>query len=460
MTGRGSRKGGKPGMKQSSPDAKKAEVPSSPLASSSALSTSSGSPDNKEAALSFPLVKISDNSKTLPRYTLVLARTEKEGVAMDDLDTLQLELEVLLSAAAVRIRALKGEVGALEQPDTEKKDKKSRSAKPVKKSGCKLKEEVPSKKLRESTGKALEVQSPLPIKFTKVKNPPATLTPTNFTVPDIDFDTPPKMEVLLPDPKNDVPNKFWSSVEPYCSEISTADIQVLKDLIAVNENQATNLTIPPLGKHYSSVWMDEEVMQDSNSTGKSKCGHNEALLRKAEKLSGRAAAPGPITQRLVSALLEDTSLPTKLESGKDDSAMLKALSNGLSLSGAASLESRMRKELIGLDIYDPNGLQNEQDDEILEELKSSQEELRRVTEHNVKALQRLLHCANEEMGRQELRRKLNQVDAQLVEFHKKVVANKIKKKVMSKKEQEPIWKLLKDRDALIKQLDGALARTK
>jgi hypothetical protein len=49
---------------------------------------------------------------------------------MEDLDTLQLELEVLLSAAAVRIRALKGEVGALEHAD-DKKDKKSRVAKPV-----------------------------------------------------------------------------------------------------------------------------------------------------------------------------------------------------------------------------------------------------------------------------------------------------------------------------------------
>jgi transcriptional adapter 3 len=60
----------------------------------------------------------------------VLTRNDKEGVTMEDLDTLQLELEVLLSAAAVRIRALKGEVGALEHAD-DKKDKKSRVAKPV-----------------------------------------------------------------------------------------------------------------------------------------------------------------------------------------------------------------------------------------------------------------------------------------------------------------------------------------
>lgn len=38
--------------------------------------------------------------------------------------------------------------------------------------------------------------------------------------------------------------------------------------------------------------------------------------------------------------------------------MLKVISNGLSLSGAASLETRMRKELIHLDLFDPNDLQN------------------------------------------------------------------------------------------------------
>ena len=45
-------------------------------------------------------------------------------------------------------------------------------------------------------------------------------------MPDIDIDAPPKIELPVPDVKNDVPNKFWSSVEPYCSEITTSDIQV------------------------------------------------------------------------------------------------------------------------------------------------------------------------------------------------------------------------------------------
>ncbi|XP_059490807.1 transcriptional adapter 3 [Neocloeon triangulifer] len=464
MSSRGVRKSGKPGSKQqSSPEGKKQPevVPNSPLASTSMMYSSSDSPDSKEATLSFPLVKISDNAKTLPRYTAILGRSEKEGISMEDLDTLQLELEVLLSAAAVRIRALQGEVGTMENQE-EKKDKKSRIVKTVKKSGSKLKDEVPSKRSRESGSKSTETQSPLPIKFTKVKNPPATLAPSNFQVPDIDIDALPKVEVNVSDPKNDVPNKFWASVEPYCSEITTADIQVLKDLISANANQASALNIPPLGKHYSALWIDEEVTQDANPPGKTKAAHNELYLKKAEKLNVRAAAAGPITQRIVSALLEEGPIPSSkhsLDSGKDDT-MLRAISNGLSLSGAASLESRMRKELMEMDLFDPKELQHEADDEIFEELKLCHEEMNRVNEHNVKSLQRLLKCATEEMGRQEIRRKLHQIDAQLVEMHKKIVANKIKRKIMTKKEQEPIWKLLRDRDALIKHLDATIARPK
>lgn len=58
----------------------------------------------------------------------------------------------------------------------------------------------------------------------------------------------------------------------------------MKDLITVNETQASNLVVPPLGKHYASVWMDDEVSQDANTAGKAKAGHNDALFKKAERI--------------------------------------------------------------------------------------------------------------------------------------------------------------------------------
>lgn len=58
---------------------------------------------------------------------LVLNRTKEEGVGMEDLDKLQLELETLLSAVAVRIRELNNEITTLSTAE-ERKDKKGKLA--------------------------------------------------------------------------------------------------------------------------------------------------------------------------------------------------------------------------------------------------------------------------------------------------------------------------------------------
>jgi len=60
----------------------------------------------KECVLSFPLLKVVDNDRMLPRYSAILNRAEDDGVGMEDLDALQLELEALLSAVVVRTRVL------------------------------------------------------------------------------------------------------------------------------------------------------------------------------------------------------------------------------------------------------------------------------------------------------------------------------------------------------------------
>lgn len=47
-----------------------------------------------------------DHVKGCPRYTAVLSRSEDDGIGIEELDTLQLELETLLSSASRRLRAL------------------------------------------------------------------------------------------------------------------------------------------------------------------------------------------------------------------------------------------------------------------------------------------------------------------------------------------------------------------
>lgn len=47
-----------------------------------------------------------EHVKLCPRYTAVLGRSEDDGIGIEELDTLQLELETLLSSATRRLRAL------------------------------------------------------------------------------------------------------------------------------------------------------------------------------------------------------------------------------------------------------------------------------------------------------------------------------------------------------------------
>ncbi|KAF4522332.1 hypothetical protein B566_EDAN011333 [Ephemera danica] len=467
MSGKGKqavrKSGGKPSAKQGGSKVKQESVPTATVTSDSS--------ESRELALSFPLLKISDNARILPRYTAILSRSKDEGVCMEDLDTLQLELEALLSAAALRIRALKGEVGALNSAE-EKKDKKSKSssnkpASPGKRGAGKAQDERLVKKSKDLAGRAVEApQTPLQIKFTKVKSLPPTpaFQPSTSALPDKDVIDTAHIEPPMPaPPKNDAHNKFWTSVEPYCAEISTSDIQVIKDLIQAHESQTANLTIPPLGKHYSLTWLQEEVKEEtlaSNTSDKKKRAGSQLelpetanLMKKVDKRNDTAAsaAAGGLSQRVVCSLIEENLMPSKDsiddKDGKDGENVTpghnRKLSNGLTMCNAANLEVQMRKELqeqgiLGPEDEDPK----EEDDEILVELKRCQEELRRLNQHNITALNRLLSLANDEV----------------VDAYKKMMDAKYKKP-LSKKEKDPAWKALKERDTILRTLEASSSYT-
>lgn len=60
-----------------------------------------------------------EHVKLCPRYTAVLGRSEDDGIGIEELDTLQLELETLLSSASRRLRALEEQrqVGETAHPE-------------------------------------------------------------------------------------------------------------------------------------------------------------------------------------------------------------------------------------------------------------------------------------------------------------------------------------------------------
>lgn len=432
-------------------------------------------PQSKECVLSFPLLKTVDNNRTLPRYSTILNRTEDEGVGMDDLDALQLELEALLSAVVVRSRVLREEIQVLSNAE-EKRDKKGKlslSKSPLS-PGKKVKMlDRPMKKLKELPCKIRSElgQTPLPIKFTKVKSiPSATLGQSpNIPMPEHEQQDLSKLEapkIVLP--KNDTPNKFWAYVEPYCADITAEDIKLLEELIEEHENDSDYQKVPPLGRHYSLRWAQEDLMEEheASTDGKSKIKSNNTvdvngLIKKAER-NPEGTTSGPLTQRLISALMEENLLVPMSDSfdskkcrGGENMTPRSALFRNFTISSAANFERIVRKELEDQGMLDCSDAPKDvADDEILQELKRCQNELKLLSAHNVQQLKRLLKLANEEMVRQDLKRKLQQVDNEVIEMYRKVIAAKQKKKPLSKKEQETVWKALKDRDALLKSIDN------
>ena len=113
----------------------------------------------------------------------------------------------------------------------------------------------------------------------------------------------------------------------------------------------------------------------------------------------------------------------------------------------------MRKELEEQGVIDPNDDDEEDNDEILEELKRCQNELRAVSTHNLHQLKRLQKAAREELVRQELRNKLAEADAEVMDAYQKISNARSKKKAPSKKEREQAWKALKEREVILKELE-------
>ncbi|KYQ60017.1 Transcriptional adapter 3-B [Trachymyrmex zeteki] len=399
------------------------------------------------------LLKTVDNSRHLPRYTSILKRTAEEGVVMDDLDTLQLELETLLSAVVVRHRTLQDEIASLFSAE-ERKDRRSKSSKSL---------SLLDKKIREEKFKPKEIntksQSPLHTKLFKQKtvgSSTSQVVPTLHEMSRIEGSKSDVPKLLLP--KNDTPNKFWASVDSYCTDIMPDDIKLLEELIATHGDISEFKKIPSLGRHYSLMWAHNDLLQEedaSNSNREKKKNRTDMshLISKGDKKTNSIA--GPLTQRLVSALLEENvyvannNMENKLFRDGDPPVL-----RDLTIQNSMNLELRMHKELVEQGILEPDAQKkNQEDDEILAEIKRCQQELFVLSNHNVTQLKRLLNLAQEESKRQALKRKINVADNDVIEHYKKLTLAKQRKVPLTRKDHEKAWTCLRERENLLEQLN-------
>ncbi|XP_038053280.1 transcriptional adapter 3-B-like isoform X1 [Patiria miniata] len=449
----------------------------------------------KDCPLQFQEFVPIDHEKSCPRYTTVLQREEGEGIVMDELDTLQLELETLLASVSKRMLQLETEnktlIDWLERRDKKgattptpasgkgKPQKDEASTPSGKRSRVEEKSEKPEKppkKIKESGGKqgAMAATATPPTAAAsgrpKAKSMHQKLQEYEFTDDPLAEPPPPRV------PRNDAPDRFWTSVEPYCADITSEDIKVLDDILKTSDDDMDYFKIPPLGKHYALRWAQEDLLEEQkegSKIGDKKKGsmnnanskEAKALLKKAESREEDICPFGPLTQRLISALVEENIMTpiediisetsTKGDGTESKDGVSPKNGNRFTVPHTRALEARLREELLHLGLLDADDpVTDDMDDEILVELQKRQAELRALSAHNRSQKMRLYRLAKEEIKRQELRQKMRASDNEAMDAFRRIMAAKQKKRSPTKKERDQAWKIIKEREALVKQLES------
>lgn len=250
----------------------------------------------------------------------------------------------------------------------------------------------------------------------------------------------------------------------------------------------------PLGTHYSIKWAEEDLkheMRESNKlsndnlNGSKKKGNDNSIidqnninniLEDGKKVisNDNDSSYGPLTQRLISALIEQ-NLMTPFDTDMTDLEMLgdpkgqhmspRTLAKQLNITTSQSLEKKIKKELIEQGILDEEDFTDSQDegeekidkdDEIAIEIKRLQSELEMVSSTCKKTQQQLLSVAKEVMKQQEIKKKIDSIDNEIKDLFQKSKSLKMNKKSLPKKEKERAQKLLKDREQLKHDLNEFL----
>ncbi|KAJ8715113.1 hypothetical protein PYW08_005094 [Mythimna loreyi] len=399
-----------------------------------------------------PYIKIQDNAVHLPRFTAIAARSADEPIGMDELDSLQLELESLLGNTALRIRYFQAEIESIDTNES-KREKKGKAA--GKQLQYPVKRKFPDDKLVKTNSTKLSNQPKVP-KFKNLSNASSGGS-HNYSNDIANSDNSVKLELSqFALPKNNIPYKFWSSVDPYCAPVTLDDIKFLESLLAQSSN-TTLPPIPPLGRHYSEVWADEHLAEDQNASNpnkqKSSMSPEASSIRKKLDKSNENMITGPLTQRLVSALMEENLMNYEVP----DIKVKQTTNTKSSYKNSLTLEKCLRKELVEQGILDPEDLPpltNPADDEILAEIKKCQTELTAVKKDNCRNLKHLIGLCKQEMIRLNLKKQLDQVDMECIDIYKKMVAAKQKKRPITKKEKEDAWRAINEQIRLNKEINA------
>jgi transcriptional adapter 3 len=268
-----------------------------------------------------------------------------EMILVDDLDSLQTDLQALHTSIQRRIQLLESELVVLNDWQVKRDYNRKRKLSDVSETGHR----PPATSKRQ---KADPEPTPPPSRHTK-KN---KTHPTEAAIE-------PHSSKHKSKGKGDAPDRFWAAVEPYCADITETDVRLLQEDLKNTEEEEV-LAVPALGRHYSRHWAVEDMEEErreagraleNTDTGNRASGgwqkDSESLLKQAESLSGggKSATSCPLTQRLMAAFLED---PQGGKSGPPPASQRRP-SHILSVPPSRALEERIRDELTLLGLLDP-----------------------------------------------------------------------------------------------------------
>ncbi|KAF9546894.1 hypothetical protein CPC08DRAFT_699869 [Agrocybe pediades] len=244
---------------------------------------------------------------------------------------------------------------------------------------------------------------------------------------------------------------FYTSVEPYLRNIKEEDVGFLE----YTADEVEPFVMPKLGRHYLEVWEDQDqgllppqpILLEPQIAPSS---YFEAPTPKWDPstlsdpdLAGEEKGHGPLTERVISALLpiQDSSAWRGVKAAED------AMEGRPGGSGAAAarrerlnvtdLEARIRDTMRyhGLLNTPPNYL-DKVDDPIATALREAQRELRHVVATNKARKARLAAIARDRLGYQEYLELRDSIDKNITTLYTKLQKKDTPK--LSKKKKKPL----------------------
>jgi transcriptional adapter 3 len=377
-------------------------------------------------------------------YSAILDRPD-ETILVDDLDSLQTDLQALHTSIQRRIQLLESELVILNDWQVKRDYNRKR-------------------KLSDASEVGNRPSSVTKRQKTDLEpTPPPRHTKKNKTHP-TEAGIEPHSSKHKSKGKGDAPDRFWAAVEPYCADITEADIHLLQEDLKNMDGDEVH-SVPALGRHYSRHWAMEDMEEERREAGRAMenvdTGNrgsdrddwqkdSESLLKQAESLGRSSKTHCPLTQRLMAAFIEDSQ-----ESGRPPLPPQERPSPILNIPSTRALEDRIKDELTLLGIFEPPEMKEEkrEEDEILMELTRKQAELKAVSEFNRQQLQTLVSLARTEIERQEIRKEVQEADEEVMDCLKRFVSARQKKRSVGRKEREMAWKALEKRDLVYQRLD-------